>query len=322
MFKYYGNKGRFRAEIRAVMPLRFDSYLELCGGLASVARTIIPSGINRTVVEKDPGMVALLTVTRDKPEEFANAMSKIPYSRESFEIAEDIKNSGYVECSPIVAAVAKKILTEMSYNAACNSYRDIDKHEEDENERDRLHQYMKAKKYRERYYRQIVPDIFKMSAELQDIDIVHDDFMNYLVKLDDEARFVLIDPPYRPAVRQAKHGYDVDMTDTDHIRFMQELLRIHSDGKLRAKVMIFGYVEENLTEDLYCRCLLPLGFRLIFLKDIYLPKIFRDGMGMGKKKTKKYECIFINYDDCVEQDYITEEDRVFTYDRVFGNGGK
>lgn len=28
MFKYYGNKGRFRAEIRAVMPLRFDSSIK------------------------------------------------------------------------------------------------------------------------------------------------------------------------------------------------------------------------------------------------------------------------------------------------------
>ena len=299
--------------------MRFTSYLELCGGLASVARTVIPSGIKRTVVEKDPGMVALLTVTRDRPEEFADAMSKIPYCRESYELAEEIRNQGYVACDDLMMAVSKKILTEMSYNAGCGSYRDIDKHEEDENERERLKYYLRAQKYRERYYRQIVPDIFKMSEELQDIDIVHDDFMNYLVKLDDEARFVLIDPPYRPAVRQTKHGYDVDMTDTDHIRFMQELLRIHSDGKLRAKVMIFGYVEENLTEDPYCRYLLPIGFRLIFLKDIYLPRIVREGM--DRKKTRKYECIFINYDECMEQDYVTE-DRVFNYEKVFGNGGK
>lgn len=319
MFKYYGNKGRFRAEIRAFMPTQFSNYLELCGGLASVARTIIPSGIKRTVVEKDPGMVAMLKVTRDNPDEFANAMSKIPYSRESFELAEDIKNSGYVECSPMVAAVAKKILTEMSYNAACGSYRDIDKREEDENERDRLHQYMKAQKYRERYYRQIVPDIFKMSEELQGINIVQDDFMNHLGKLEDEKSFVFIDPPYRPAVRQAKHGYDVDMTDTEHIRFMEELRRIHSEANLKAKVMIFGYVEENLTEDPYCRYLLPIGFRLIFLKDVYLPRVVREGM--DRKKTKKYECIFINYDECMEQDYVTE-DRVFTYDKIFENGGK
>lgn len=315
MFKYYGNKGRFGSEIRAAMPSSFNKYLELCGGIASVARTIIPPSVERTVVEKDTGQVSLLKVTRDKPVELLQAMQKIPYSRDYFDYAGDIRDSGYAGCDDLLKAVVKKVLTDMSYNAACKSYRNIDLHVEDDT-KDKIKHFIKAQQFRERYYRQLAPDIMRMSSELKGIDIICDDLMNHLDKLDDEDLFVMIDPPYRPAVRQAKKiGYDVDMSDNQHYDFLEKMKLMDEQGKLNAKVMIFGYVEEELQNDLYCQYLLSMGFRLIYLKDIYLPRIVRGKM--NKRKTVKTECIFINYNDCMEKDFVTE-DRIYTYDKVFG----
>ena len=320
MYKYYGNKGkRFYAEIRATMPSYYSRSVEFCAGLASMTRTLIPPDRHRTIIEKDPGMVALLKVTRDRPVEFAGAMNMIPYNRESFELAADIRDNEYDGCKDdIVAACTKKILTDLSYNAACKSYRDIDKPETMINEKDPLRCHIKALQYRERYYRQIIPDVLRMSDELQGVEIIHDDFMNHLSKLNDERLFAVIDPPYRPAVRQTKTGYDYDMTDEEHMRFLKKLQEISKSGLLTSKVMIFSFVQEEcLSQDLYCQYLLPIGFRLIFLKEIYLPKVVREGM--VKKKTKRSECIFINYDDCLESSYVTA-DRVFDYAKVFGKG--
>jgi site-specific DNA-adenine methylase len=319
MIKYYGNKASLLNNIRAAMPKEFEKYLELCSGTAPVARKLILPGINSTIVDKDRGVVAMLQISKSDPEAFIDAMRRVPYTRDSFELAQSIRDGGY-NCSELIAAVAKKSLIDMSFNGACHTYRDIDRHAEDEDEPKRLKYFLLAQQMRERYYRQIAPDIKSFSEELQKVDnIVCDDFFNWLDRLNDSDQFVFIDPPYRPAVRQAKKiGYDQDMSENAHFEMVQKFKWLYQNNRLKSKVMICGYVQEDLVNDMYCQYLLPIGFKLIFLKEIYLPKIFR--AGMDKHKQKRYECIFINYEDTFEKDFVPSE-RIYDYQKVFGNGG-
>ena len=269
MIKYYGNKASLLNNIRAAMPKEFGKYLELCSGTAPVARKLILPGINSTIVDKDRGVVDMLQISTSDPEAFIDAMRRVPYTRDSFELAKSIRDGGY-NCSELIAAVAKKSLIDMSFNGACHTYRDIDRHAEDEDEPKRLKYFLLAQQMRKRYYRQIAPDIKSFSEELQKVDnIVCDDFFNWLDRLNDSDQFVFIDPPYRPSVRQAKKiGYDEELSESDHLAFVQEMKRLHQDNRLKSKVIICGYVEETRVNDMYCQDLLSIGFKLVLLKEI------------------------------------------------------
>lgn len=278
-------------QLRAMIPADgFDSYLELCAGSAAICREIIPASQPRTIVEADVGQAKLLEYMRDHPVELATEVLMQGYSREVFDAALELKKTGYKGNDKGIA-VARLQMLEMSFNSSCESFRDIDKGALDD-----FRLAISAEKYRERFNRRLLADSQKVSDQLQGVEIINDDMMNYLTRLNDNRLFCSIDPPYRPTLRSAgKRGYDTDWEETDHSRFLQELIKLSRAGKLNAKVLIFGYVEPDLTKDLYCNALLPEGFTLYFLKDVCLPGIF-SAKRVYRKKHRQWECVFVNYE--------------------------
>lgn len=295
-------------QLRAMIPADgFDSYLELCAGSAAICREIIPANQPRTIVEFDVGQAKLLEYMRDHPVELATEVLMQGYSREVFDAALQLKKTGYIGCNDKKTAVARLEMLEMSFNSSCESFRDIDKGALDD-----FRLAISAEKYRERFNRRLLADCQKVSDQLQGVEIINDDMMNFLTRLNDKELFCSIDPPYRPTLRSAgKRGYDKDWEETDHSRFMQEIIKLSRAGKLNAKVLIFGYVESDLTKDLYCEALLPEGFTLFFLKDVCLPGIF-SAKRTYRKKNKQVECVFANYRPI--ESGIVPRKRIVTYE--------
>ena len=308
--RYYGNKEKFVQEILDAMPKNFNRYLELCAGTATVARRLVSRGVKREVVEMDRGQVALLVVIRDRPQELIRAMYNLKYSSTVYELAKQIRDGGYNCDDLLIAAVAKKVIIDFSYNSACGSYRNPQFGKSD------FDKMLNEKQYVTSYFRNVPSDIMSTSAGLQGVEILQGDMMDYLNKLSDPNLFCFCDPPYRPAVRSAKHlGYDIDMSEEKHEKFLEALVMLRDQNKLNAKMMICGYVDwSNLKDDLYVRKLLPLGFKLVIIKETYLPAIIRNGM--NKTRNKAIECVFVNYDDSRAKNYGS--DAVYTYKSVYG----
>ena len=313
MVKYYGNKRALIDVIKSVRPIKYNSYVEICAGMATVATDIVGNSCSRILVEKDPGQAALLKEIQQHPQELTERLLKTCYSPEEFEWAYDLQEGDYVGCSRLEIAVAKYILLEQSYNAMGTSYRDISRGSEDD-----VQCLLAEMKWRERYRRQVLPNIYDMSAKLQGADIIEGDMFDELWRMENKDTWVTVDTPYRPALRSAgMRGYATDMSEADHYRFCEALQSLHALGKLNAKVTIFGYVEQNLQKDMYCQKLLPLGFKLYFAKSVYLPKVCSDRV-KSKRKSKRYECIFCNYE--LTDPSVIPAERIYSYEDVFGGG--
>lgn len=321
MFKYYGNKNGMVAAIRAAAPSQYDEYLELCAGIATVARKVVNHSVPRVIVEKDHGQATLLQQVQKNPIEVAVRLQELGYSRDVFENALDMKKRNYNGCSEIETAVYRKILTDQSYNASCISYRDIDKGSEDD-----IALLISANRYRERYQRQILPDCYSFSKELQGAEIIEGDMFDYIDNLNNPNLFCAIDPPYQPTKRSAgQKGYDQDWSEGTHQKLMEFLYKQYLAGELKAKIMIFCYVNlEDMQSDIYCRYLMRMGFSLYLLKDVYLPQVYskkiKEKISNREKKSSKnkaVECIFINYEPVGKGIVVPE--RVFTYEDVFGS---
>lgn len=320
MFKYYGNKNKMVAAIRAAVPSQYSEYLELCAGIAAVARKVIDRSVPRTIVEKDHGQATLLKQVQQNPLDVALKLKELGYSRDVFEEALEMKKRNYDGCSELETAVYRKVLTDQSYNASCSSYRDIDKGCEDN-----VDLLISANRNRERYLRQILPDCCMFSEELQGVEIIEGDMFDYLERLNNTNLFCMIDPPYQPSKRSAgQKGYDQDWSDGMHHRLMETLYKQYLHNKLKAKVMIFCYVNlDDLQSDIYCRYLMRMGFTLYLLKDVYLPQIYSkkikdkiDNLEKTRKKKKAVECIFINYEPVAKGIVVPE--RMIKYEDVFG----
>ena len=65
----------------------------------------------------------------------------------------------------------------------------------------------------------------------------------------------------------------------------------------------------DVTKDLYCQRLFPLGFRMIALKEVFVPTI-----GKGKKN-RKVECVWINYDFIAEAEF--DKTRIFDINDLY-----
>lgn len=312
MISYYGGKNKMIGEIMAVSPIRYEKYVELCAGNANVARKMI-SGVPKSIVEFDIGQATFLQQVRDNPIELVMGIIEKGYSRDAFETALENQTANYVGMSQNEIATDRGVLLLESYNASCNSYRNIDSDCVDD-----IKSFVKAQKMRRKFETHLLRDICRMSEELSDTQIIYGNMMDYLYFLEDEDSWVNIDPPYRPKLRSAgKKGYNKDWTEELHLEFCEKLKQMYEDGRLNAKVSISCYVDENLKEDMYCKYLLSCGFRLVFLKQVYLPKICTDNQ-KTHKKTKVYECMFTNYDDMAAPSRFGDE-QIYTFNDVFVN---
>lgn len=313
---YYGKKDSMLPDIMRMLPGEFTIGVETCGGTCTVATNIL-KGMNLkkiVVIEKDKGMATFLKVVQNNSVGLYEELKNSEYCMEEYEEAECFRgdNNLFTGCPSVKIAAAVYKIINFSFNSVSkgNNYRAI------ENEGDMESTLLNMKTGR-RYKNDILKNIILGSEGLQGINIIEGDMFDNMDFWKNPECFIFCDPPYRPDLRTAKTAYSTDWKESLHNKLCEEIEKLEKCGQLKAKVMICGYVEKDLTQDLYCKKLLRLGFTLYQLKETHLPTI-NSPQCKRKKKTEAMECVWINYQP-IGPECITE-DRIFTYEKVFGKG--
>lgn len=279
------------------------------GTLAFTNNVLAGLGLKRMyATEIETGMFNLLKVCKECPVELATALMQTEYSMEEFERAQEQEKQEYAGMTDLEIAVAKYILLRQSFNGLGTTYRDIDKGREDD-----IFCWRDAQRQRDKYMRQAL-QVIEYSQALQNVELIHGDMLEYFDTFAaDPAMFVYSDIPYTNNLRSNKL-YKVDTDRGWHERFAKKLAEMTRDGRLRAKMMLCNYVNENLQADLYCKELLKEGWTLYLIKDVFRPTVIKEN-SKTRKKNKAVEAVFLNYTPI---NPIVGKERVFTYSDVFG----
>ena len=290
---------------------RFNKFWETNGGTGAMTTNIV-SGYEMDamyITELDIGMYSLLKQVQEDPYSLVEELSKTQYSAWEFEEAKEAEEVGYRDMTQLEIAMAKWIVCRQSFNGQGKNYRDIDLGAEDD-----VKCWSNAQWQRNKYLRQI-PQLIEYSQGLQGVQIIHSDFLAYFDKFAANSEmFIYSDIPYYNELRSS--GLYREETDKEwHRRYAMKLRKMTEDGSLKAKVMLCGYVNENMKADLYCNELLPAGWTLYLIKDVYRPTIIKDN-SKSRKKGKAIEAVFLNYKPI---NPLVGKERIFTYDDVFGN---
>jgi len=309
---YPGNKASIASLQANYFPVtRFTKSWETNGGTGAMTVNIL-SGLDlekMTITELDVGMYSLLKQVQEDPYSLVQELMKTEYSANEYEEAIDAEECGYQNMSQLEIARAKWIICRQSYNGQGNYYRDIDLGADDDTKC-----WNNAQWQRNKYLRQI-PQIIDYSQGLQNVEIIHSDFLKLFNDLgSDPEMFIYSDIPYYNELRSS--GLYREETDKEwHRKYAMKLRKMTEDGSLRAKVMLCGYVNENMQADLYCNELLKAGWTLYLIKDVYRPTIIKDN-SKSRKKGKAIEAVFLNYQPI---NPLIGREKIFRYEDVFGN---
>ena len=84
-------------------------------------------------------------------------------------------------------------------------------------------------------YLSMIDNLEEFHQRLSSVVIEHLDIMELLDKYDNENVFFYLDPPYVQSTRKSSQRYGVEMSDDDHMRFIEKC------NSLKGKVLISGY---------------------------------------------------------------------------------
>lgn len=300
---YIGKKERMLHEISDLLPAsKIDITYETHAGTLAVSRRLLKSNFRLKkcfATELDLGTYSLLKqVQMREPDELIQKILNVGYDQNVFDWCKAIEAENYEEFSEEEIAVCKYILLNQSYNAACKSWRGLGSNRENE----------------ARYKKNVKKFIEKGHFQLQDIEIVHGDMMDYLGNfINIQNAFIFIDSPYENSLRSS-NLYSTDTDSEWHDRFLARIREYSKEKMLKANLMVCGYChDQNFKEDKYCKALIPLGFKLYKLKDTIRPTVIRDTM-IRKKNTVTEYC-WLNYEP---RSWIPRRN-YFDYNDIFGD---
>lgn len=216
LLRYPGSKWNLANAIVELLP-EHKSYLEPYFGSGAVLFNK-PSSPIETVNDLNVDVVNLFSMVRDRPEELAEKLFLIPYSRK---IYDDVFTEQPAD--DLERAVNFVIKSVMSHG-----FRTIEKSgwKNDINGRE--------KAYAVRHWNDL-PDIIQdMTLRLKQVQIENRPALELIKRFDKEDVCMYIDPPYVLSTRTRKQ-YSFEMEDSDHV----ELLDTISNSK--AKILISGY---------------------------------------------------------------------------------
>lgn len=312
LIPYTGSKeGLVSVQAKYLPKEGFDKTWETCAGTASMTANLFSGmGLREMVLtEIEKGMASLLKEVQENPIGFLNAVMQTEYTHEEFDWAEEQEKNNFEGLTQTEIASVRYIKAFMSYNGMGKDYRDIDMEIEDD-----VECYRTLKRFRDKYKRQMLPNITGYSDLLQGVKIIEGDMFDYYDNMiSDSSRLIYADVPYVNDLR-AEKIYKVETDKQWHIKLVEKLAEDTKSGKLKAKVMLCGYANlEDLESDIYCKALLPEGWKLYLIKDVFAPTIIKRE-STSRKKTKRVECVWLNYEPI---DPAISDDRIFDYDKVF-----
>lgn len=308
-----GNKAAIAALQANYLPgQKINKSWETNAGTCAFSNNIL-SGIELDkmyATEIEVGMYSLLKSCKEEPYDLVQALRKTEYSMEEFDKAQDEEATGYIGMSTIDIAVAKYVLLRQSINGIGKDYRDIDKGRDID-----IKCMCDAQLQRERYKRRIMK-IIEYSECMQNVELIHGDMLDYFDNFaSDPKMFIYSDIPYTTNLR-ASNLYKIDTDYNWHEKYAKKLADMTHSGKLKAKVMLCNYVNENMKNDIYCKELLKEGWTLYLIKDVNRPTVIKKDSKV-RKKNKAVEAIFLNYKPI---NPTVGKERIFTYEDVYGKG--
>lgn len=225
--RYYGGKWRIAPWIIDHLPTH-RTYVEVFGGAAGVLLRK-PRSHAEIYNDLDSEVFNFFSVLRSNTKQLCRLVDLTPYSREEFELTQDVSND------PLESA--RRFVARCFLGRGCsNSVRDATGFASCD---------IRTRKSYAREWAG-VPDALAAAADrLQGVTIEHLHFQQLIPKFDHRDTVFYADPPYPLTTRAANgKGYLHEMTDPDH-RKLAWLLKT-----CKARVLISGY-NCGLYDELY-----------------------------------------------------------------------
>jgi DNA adenine methylase len=178
-----------------------------------------PKAKKETYNDLDPGLSNLVQTVVNNGNELIKKLKFIPYSEEEF-----VKHSQSDPQSDLDRAVKEVVIRRMSRGGLMTNFSKSNRlrggRMGDENA---WHTWLENH----------LPKIIERYAG---VNVTNNDAIDVILgEGDNENSFLYLDPPYYPATRTATKAYRFEMSEKDHVRFLEAACRT------KAKVMISGY---------------------------------------------------------------------------------
>lgn len=200
-----------------------------------------------------------------KNEELIRRLSAIEYSKEVFDEAKRLRETGFDSLDDFRKAEVMFILLDQSFNGALGSWSNVEV----------------PKNYNERLFRTLQ----KIKLRYEGVEVRNDDGLSLIEQYKNEKYVILfLDPPYLAETRSAKNIYELEFAEEQH----EKLLSLVKDAL--SKVILMGY-----KNDLYDGVLLDgnKGWRSFVLEETFLSSQL---VTVGEQKRKVFKHVWINFE--------------------------
>ena len=256
VFKCHGGKNYLAQWIISQFPKKFNTYVEGCGGAASVLLNK-PRSPTEVYNDADPAIANIFFQLANHPTEFLSYINKIEYTVETFENSKIYEHKGDLE-----SAVRELVTRRMSRGGLKKAF----------SWSTRLRGGRPGDLNAWETYKDHLELIVK---RLDGVKIECMNVIDLIDQYDGPDTLFYIDPPYLPSTRQSHNIYAFEMSEKDHLTLIEKV------NAVKGKVIISGYssplYDKNLKNwKLACR---PVA----------------NHSSQSKHKEKRIECLWMNY---------------------------
>jgi DNA adenine methylase len=217
---WFGGKGTMVAKLLPLIP-QHKIYVEAFGGGASLLVAREPSEIE-VYNDLNSGLVNFFRVLRDtrRFDKFERKANLMPYSREEFDLC---KETWATERERVERAFRWFVVARMSFGGSFGNSWNYPYKRSVSGMADAVARWVGA-----------VERLPEVSARLLRVLVEHKSALDVIERYDTPETFFYLDPPYVLSQRKSG-GYEHEMTDAEHRRLVELLLR------LKGKVLLSGY---------------------------------------------------------------------------------
>lgn len=226
VFKYPGSKWSIAEWIVTHFPAGYEkmSYLEPFAGSAAVFFTKKP-GVNETINDLDSNVVNLFRVLREQPEALIRAVDYTPYSREEYDLAFETTDDPLEKARRFMVRTTQGIGSKVRAKSGWQAP---------------IQDKVGGNTCK---WNGLSGTLCEAANRLKGsttnlVHIEHSDALGLIERYNRPDVLMYIDPPYLMDTRKSGRQYVHEMTDDQHIRLLETIVRS------RAMVIVSGYRNE------------------------------------------------------------------------------
>ena len=295
---YFGKKSNSYLErlVQLFPMVNINFIAEICMGSGTFSANCSYKDTERVAIEYDKGMCALNKCIQENVYELVDRLLEQEYSEKAFNDAIKILDevdSG-AEHKEIDVAVAAYISIVESFNSMRDTFRKIKNQESYD-------------KFVDRLRRNIITDLIPLHRAWDGLEIINGNLFDYPeFWLKGKNGLVFCDPPYPQEDRNIKFerkcaGYRQDWKMEMQVKFLNFVVDMNKN--IKASHIIICSIADldengqlmNIQNKPYCKMLLSNGFRMVVVEKKHTSEIKNEN-SKSKKKRKKAEIVFLNYD--------------------------